>query len=225
MKRSEINRLQKKAVDFFQRQKFYLPKWAFWTKDDWQKKHLVATEIIENKLGWDITDFGWNDFEKSGLLLFTIRNGKFGGSEDKTYAEKIMIVQEGQVTPWHFHWNKTEDIINRGGGNLVIELCNATEDEKLSDESVTVQVDGILHTINPKGKVVLEPGESISLPPYLYHTFYGQKRKGTVLVGEVSSVNEDDKDNRFLENYGRFPEIVEDEAPLYYLCNEYPVCN
>jgi D-lyxose ketol-isomerase len=223
MKRSEINRLQKDAVDFFRKQNFYLPKWAFWTKNDWQKKQLVVTEIVENKLGWDITDFGLNDFEKSGLLLFTIRNGKFDSSEDKTYAEKIMIVQEEQITPWHFHWNKTEDIINRGGGNLIIELCKATEDEKLSDAPVNVQIDGIRHTINPKGKIVLEPGESISLQPYLYHTFYGQKGKGTVLVGEVSSVNEDDKDNRFLENYGRFPEIVEDEAPLYYLCNEYPV--
>jgi len=223
MKRSEINRLQKEAVDFFRKQNFYLPKWAIWSKDLWLKNYELTTEIFENKLGWDITDFGLHNYEKFGLLLFTIRNGKFGIKDDKTYAEKIMIVREEQVTPWHFHRNKTEDIINRSGGNLIIELCNATEDDKLAETPVQVKVDGITHKLNPKRKVILEPGESITIPPYLYHSFYGEKEKGWVLVGEVSSVNEDDKDNQFFENLGRFPEIVEDELPLYFLCNEYPV--
>ncbi len=44
----------------------------------------------------------------------------------------------------------------------------------------------------------------------------------SVLVDEVSSVNEDESDNRFLEN-ARFPEIEEDEKPFYLLCNDYPV--
>ena len=219
MKRSEINRLQKEAVDFFQEHNFYLPKWAFWSKETWQTKGDLVSEIVENRLGWDITDFGLGNFEKYGLLLFTIRNGKFGKENTKPYAEKIMIVREGQVTPWHFHWVKTEDIINRGGGNLVIELSNAGEDGQLADSPVHVQIDGITHTINQNEKVTLEPGESICLPPYLYHTFYGES--GTVLVGEVSSVNDDDKDNRFLENLGRFPKIEEDEPLLYSLCNEY----
>ena len=130
-----------------------------------------------------------------------------------------MIVREAQVTPWHFHWVKTEDIINRGGGNLVIELSNAGKDGQLTDSPVHVQIDGITHTIYKNEKVTLEPGESICLPPYLYHTFYAES--GTVLVGEVSSVNDDDKDNRFLENLGRFPKIEEDEPLLYPLCNEY----
>jgi D-lyxose ketol-isomerase len=219
MKRSEINRLQKEAVYFFQKHNFYLPKWAFWSKEIWQTKGDLASEIVEKKLGWDITDFGLGNFEKYGLLLFTIRNGKFGRENTKPYAEKIMIVREAQVTPWHFHWVKTEDIINRGGGNLVIELSNAGRDGLLTGSPVHVQIDGITHTINKNGKVTLGPGESICLPPYLYHTFYAES--GTVLVGEVSSVNDDDKDNRFLENLGRFPKIEEDEPILYPLCNEY----
>jgi len=223
MKRSEINKLQGEAVDFFQNQNFFLPKWALWSKETWQVKYDSATEIVEKKLGWDITDFGLGNFEKYGLLLFTIRNGKYGAENTKPYAEKIMIVREAQVTPWHFHWVKTEDIINRSGGNLIIELCNATEDEQLAETPVQVQIDGIDHVINPGEKVKLEPGESITLPPYLYHSFYGEPGKGPVMVGEVSSVNEDEKDNRFLENLGRFPEILEDEPVLYYLCNEYPI--
>ncbi len=223
MKRSEINQLQREAVAFFKKQQFYLPKWAYWTKQDWIKNEDRAGEIFENKLGWDLTDFGLDDFYHTGLLLFTIRNGKVGDTEGKTYAEKAMIVRENQVTPWHFHWNKMEDIINRGGGNLVIDLCNSTQDEKLADSKVKVQVDGITVEVEPRGKIVLQPGESISLPAYLYHQFYGEKGKGTVLVGEVSRVNDDEKDNRFLEPIGRFPQIEEDEPPLYYLCNEYPV--
>ena len=42
------------------------------------------------------------------------------------------------------------------------------------------------------------------------------------MVGEVSDVNDDRADNRFYEEVGRFPEIVEDQEPRYYLCTEYP---
>ena len=220
MKRSEINSLQKEAVDFFQKHHFYLPKWAFWSKETWQAQGDLASEIVDKKLGWDITDFGLGNFEQCGLLLFTIRNGKFGRENTKPYAEKIMIVREAQVTPWHFHWSKTEDIINRGGGTLVLELSHSGKEGQLTDTPVQVQIDGISHTLQPKEKVRLAPGESICLPPYLYHTFYGES--GTVLVGEVSSVNDDDSDNRFLENLGRFPKIEEDAPVLYALCNEYP---
>ncbi len=222
MKRSEINALQKDAVSFFEEQKFYLPPWAFWSVNDWQRNASLAAEVINNKLGWDLTDFGQGDFHKKGLLLFTIRNGKTDSAQSKTYAEKIMIVREGQLTPWHFHWLKMEDIINRGGGNLVVELCNSTEDELLADTAVTVQVDGITKSVAPGSSIILKPGESVTLPPYLYHKFYGEEGKGAVLVGEVSRVNDDEKDNRFLDPIGRFPQIEEDEPALYCLCNEYP---
>ena len=62
--------------------------------------------------------YGSGDFYKRGLFLFTLRNGKYN-IDKKPYAEKIMIVEEEQETPMHHHWSKMEDIINRGGGNLV----------------------------------------------------------------------------------------------------------
>jgi hypothetical protein len=83
-------------------------------------------------------------------------------------------------------------------------------------------VDGIRKPVAPGDRVVLTPGESICLEPYVYHTFYGETGTGPVMVGEVSGVNDDKTDNRFYERLGRFPEIVEDQAPLYYLCTEYP---
>ena len=45
----------------------------------------------------------------------------------KTYAEKLLVVKEGQMAPMHFHWNKMEDIINRGGGNVLITVYNSTD--------------------------------------------------------------------------------------------------
>ena len=123
MKRSEINAIMREADAFIREMGFYLPPFAHWTLKDWATKGEEVREIVDNQLGWDITDFGRGDYEKCGLLLFTLRNGNpknWETMQGKLYAEKIMVVGVDQVTPTHFHWNKSEDIINRGGGKLVI---------------------------------------------------------------------------------------------------------
>jgi hypothetical protein len=53
----------------------------------------------------------------------------------------------------------------------------------------------------------------------LYHKFWGED--STVLVGEVSVVNDDYTDNRFLDPIGRFPDIEEDVEPFYLLVGDY----
>jgi ABC-type sugar transport system, auxiliary component len=114
-----------------------------------------------------------------------------------------------------------EDIINRGGGNLVIKLYNSTEDDKFGTDDVQVQVDGRHYAIPAGGTVVLTPGESITLCQRQYHSFWGEPGSGICLVGEVSRVNDDNTDNRFYEEAGRFPPIEEDEPSKFVLCNEY----
>lgn len=220
MKRSEVNQILKDAECFLKEKNFLLPPWAYWNLEDWNRNKENAQEVITNMLGWDITDFGSGNFNKRGLFLFTIRNGKLN-VDKKTYAEKVMIVEENQETPMHYHWNKMEDIINRGGGNLVIELYNSTPDSQLDSTDVTFKKDGMTGTVKAGGKVILTPGESITLEPGMYHRFYGEKGKGKVLVGEVSSVNDDSTDNCFYEKVGRFPVIEEDEQPLYLLVSDY----
>lgn len=133
-----------------------------------------------------------------------------------------MISSEDQITPFHFHWHKMEDIINRGGGNLLIQLYNSTPDEKFADTPVVVSIDGIQKTFEAGSIVRLKPGESISLTPRLYHKFWAEKGFGKTLLGEVSMTNDDNIDNRFYDETSRFTNIIEDEAPLYLLCNEYP---
>ena len=220
MKRSEINALISDAKMFFESFRFKLPPWAFWGPEEWKGKG--DSDVVRNQLGWDLTDYGAGDFEKRGLILFTIRNGNLAANHPKRYAEKIMIVRENQICPMHFHWSKTEDIINRGGGNLVVELYGSTPGEELGSEPITVSVDGFDRMVEPGGTVILTPGESIFLTQGMYHRFYGQPGKGKVLVGEVSSVNDDNTDNRFHQPQARFPDIQEDEPPLHLLCTDYP---
>ena len=220
MKRSEINQIIREAKEFLASRQFVLPEWAEWSVADWKANRDKVDYIVERMLGWDITDFGSGDFLRRGLFLFTLRNGKYG-VDKKPYAEKIMIVQENQETPMHFHWSKMEDIINRGGGNLAIELYNADENEQYADTPVHFLIDGLEHVIEPGGKVILAPGQSMCMTQYLYHRFYGEPGTGTVMVGEVSQCNDDTTDNRFYEQIGRFPDIIEDEEPLHLLCSDY----
>lgn len=222
MKRSEINAIMRDADEFIRAYGFHLPPFAYWTPEQWSAQDARAREIVDHHLGWDITDFGSGAYDRVGLFLFTVRNGVVDNlktMQGKLYAEKIMLVGVDQITPLHFHWLKTEDIINRGGGKLVIQLYNSTAQDGLADTEIHVSTDGVERVVPAGGKVVLEPGESITLTPRLYHTFWGEGER--VLVGEVSSVNDDNTDNRFFEPVGRFPQIKEDQAPLHLLVNDY----
>jgi D-lyxose ketol-isomerase len=220
MKRSQINQIMKSADAFIRSCGFILPPFAYWSAEDWRQKGPEVSEIPANGLGWDVTDFGSGNFEKCGLFLFTVRNGRPDDLNSKPYAEKIMVVENDQVTPMHFHWHKTEDIINRGGGNLLIQLYQADTDEGLDERlPVRVSTDGVVRQVEAGTILELKPGESITLTPRLYHRFWG--KGGRVLVGEVSAVNDDHLDNRFLKPAGRFPEIEEDVPPLYLLVEDY----
>jgi len=223
MKRSEINYYMRESIKFLDECKFYLPKFAFWSLDEWKSKGEEVQEIIKNQLGWDITDYGQGDFSKIGLIHFTIRNGSLEEIEKggKGYCEKVMILEEGQKLPMHFHFKKGEDIINRAAGILLVQVYNPTEDNNLADTPVTVSVDGVKVTVEAGGTIALAPGESIYLPPHLFHRFWIREGTGRTLIGEVSSVNDDKRDNFYLGEVGRFPEVDEDEEPLHILCSDY----
>lgn len=223
MKRSEINGIIKKFEQMLAEYKFELPPFLFFTPEEWAEKGHEYDEIRDNMLGWDVTDYGEGNYDELGLALITIRNGNVHNSKyTKKYAEKIMMLQEGQVSPMHFHWNKMEDIINRGGGNVVFRLYNANEDQELADTDVEVFQDGRRYTISAGQPIILKPGESLSLYPCYYHEFTIEPGSGAALIGEVSMCNDDNTDNRFLKPLGRFPQIEEDELPYRLLCTEYP---
>ena len=225
MKRSEINAVIQKFEGLMEKHCFALPPYLFFTAEEWACKGHAYDEIRENMLGWDVTDYGMGNFDQLGLALITLRNGNVKNPKySKPYAEKIMMLEEGQVSPMHFHWTKMEDIINRGGNDVLFRLYNADrETEELSDTDVVIARDGCRCTVPAGGEVLLKPGESLSLEPYCYHEFSVPRNgRGPALIGEVSMCNDDNTDNRFLEPLGRFPAIEENEPPYRLLCTEYP---
>lgn len=223
MKRSQINAEIKRLEALAAEYRFALPPFCRWTPEEWETKGSEYDEIRHNMLGWDVTDYGQGDFDRIGFTLITIRNGNPKMPQyKKPYAEKLLMLKEGQYSPMHFHWSKMEDIINRGGGTALIRVYNSLPDESFADTDVTVIMDGRSFTVPAGTQVELKPGESISIYQGLYHDFEVKPGTGNILLGEVSMCNDDACDNRFNPPMGRFPAIEEDELPYRLLCTEYP---
>lgn len=221
MKRSEVNANLRWAEKILNEYRFPLPRFAGWSMDDWRKNAGDCGEIFQTLLGWDITDFGSGDFERIGAVLFTIRNGLHDRpGVGSPYAEKLILLKEGQRLPCHYHAVKTEDIINRGGAKLAMKLFQRLPDGGVDEKSdVRIFSDGIPMTVKAGEEFFVEPGNSVRLTPFTYHIF-GAKG-GDLVVGEVSSVNDDKTDNYFSETVARFPDIEEDEAILHPLVGDY----
>lgn len=223
MKRSEINKVIREMEELIRENGFHLPPFCNWTPEEWNTKGHEYDEIRDNMLGWDITDYGLGNFDKVGFGLITLRNGNQKNPKyKKVYAEKLLFLRDDMMSPMHFHWYKSEDIINRGGGTLLITVYNDDGNGGLADSDVEVNADGRTYTVPTGTTIELKNGESITLWPHQYHEFHVVPGSGSVLVGEVSQCNDDENDNRFYEEVGRFPKIEEDEPPYRLLCNEYP---
>jgi D-lyxose ketol-isomerase len=223
MKRSRINEIIREADSFIRSFGYVMPPFAYWSPDEMRARRAEIDMIVARRMGWDITDYGQGKVDQLGLFLFTVRNGiaadlaKGGGM---LYAEKIMISRRDQLSPMHRHYLKAEDIINRGGGRLVLELFMPDAEGKIDDKAeVTVPVDGVIRKLQAGGLLKLEPGESVTLLPGVWHAFWGEG--GDVLIGEVSTVNDDLKDNWFRDPIGRFSTVEEDEAPVHLLVSDY----
>lgn len=223
MKRSEVNAALRWAKVLLHRNNIRLPRYAYWDLEKWhENKDSIAT-ICRVMLGWDITDFGTGNFDEIGAVLYTVRNGDVEHPDvGVPYCEKYILQKEGQRLPRHYHVFKTEDIINRAGGVLAVYLWNVDpESGEALQSDVTVYMDGIASSFKAGEEILIYPGDSISLPPYVAHIFGPKMGCGELIVGEVSKVNDDNSDNYFLEPIDRFAEIEEDEAILHPLCNEY----
>ncbi len=211
------------ADEMIRQHGFVLPPFAYWTPEEFKAKRDVARNVITARCGWDITDYGDGRFDEMGLFLFTLRNGRLADLQrggGMCYAEKLLISRQDQLSPMHTHVIKAEDIINRGGATLVIELYGSDDDGNFAeDRGGTVYCDGIQRDFAPGEKLKLAPGESVTLMPGDWHAFWGEG--GDVLIGEVSTVNDDETDNIFRAPIGRFAEIEEDEAPTHLLVSDY----
>jgi D-lyxose ketol-isomerase len=221
MLRSCVNEILLEADSFIRSFGYVMPPFAYWTPAEMQAKKPAG--ILDARLGWDITDYGEGRFDEMGLFLFTTRNGSVADlakGRGMLYAEKIMISRKDQYSPMHRHDLKAEDIINRGGGKLVLELFAPLPDGGIDREAdVTVPCDGVLRTLKAGGKLSLDPGESVTLMPGVWHAFWAEQKD--VLIGEVSTVNDDETDNVFEMDIKRFGGLSEDVAPVHLLVSDY----
>lgn len=158
---------------------------------------------------WDITDFGLGDFEKYGLVLVNL-------AEEPEYCEKLMYARKGMRTPAHTHRVKKEDIICRNG-KLSLQLWQGEPGKH--GGSFPIQVNGENRTLNNGDIVELHSGERITLVPGIYHEFWPESEG--CIMGEVSTANDDEKDNFFTNpNIGRYSEIEEDEPKAIDLLSD-----
>jgi D-lyxose ketol-isomerase len=230
MKRSEINTSIQLALDVFEAHRFPLPKWAAWAPLNWEHCGIEAAQIKTCMLGWQVTDFNRGDFREQGLVFFVLRNGIVNelrpaalraGVADKEYGEQIGIIQKRQVTPMLLHERVDKDLINRGGGDLVVQLYQATEDGELDEKRrIPTFINGIAYNIKAGGITRLAPGDAITIRAGSFHKFWAEK--AGCMFGEVFSVSHQAEDCVFLEDGRWFADIEEDEEALFLLRNEYP---
>ncbi len=224
IKRSEVNRIMRESDKFIRSFGYVMPPFAYWSPTEFKARKAEAHMIIARNCGWDITDYGLGEFDKTGLFLFTVRNGDnrdLSKGSGMLYAEKAMISRQDQYSPMHRHNLKAEDIINRGGGTLVIELYGDTDGKCDRSKGTVVYTDGIRRELEAGHKLRLAPGESVTLMPNEHwHAFWGEG--GDVFIGEVSTVNDDNTDNVFEDpRISRFGGIEEDEEPWHLLVSDY----
>ena len=225
MKRSKINAAIRFAEALCEKHGITLPDFARYPADRAVFADPRRLSLVRTMLGWDVTDFGSDEFDRVGAVLFTVRNGLCDDPAVGTpYAEKYIFLRDGceQEIPMHDHIAKTEDIINRAGGIFCCQVAACGEDGKPDMEKpVTVMRDGEVYEAAPGEIIEITNGNSITLMPFVYHRFFAKTGCGDLLIGEVSKVNDDKTDNVFAVVRDRFCPIEEDEAPYRLLVNEY----
>ena len=159
---------------------------------------------------WDVTDFGLGDWRHHGLVLVNLAN-------EVEYCEKLMYAQAGMVTPCHCHHRKKEDIICRCG-ELWLRAWPALPAD-CEGRSFPLLVNGESRQVTAGEAIRLRAGERVTLRPRVYHEF--GPTSDECILGEVSTANDDQNDNLFLDpNVGRFPQVVEDEPRTWRLVSD-----
>lgn len=182
MKRSEINSVIVEAIAIFEKHGWVMPP----------------------NPCWDVTDFGLSNFGQYGLVLVNL-------TDQPEYCEKIMYVRHNQITPYHYHKKKKEDIICRWG-QLVISL-------KSDEPTIRLQINGEWCDVSVAEPILLQAGERVTLTSGIRHAFWA--KSDYAIVGEVSTANNDADDNFFDDPaVGRFSDIEEDEQAIIKLVSD-----
>lgn len=199
-----------------------LPPFARWGEQEFRDNPDASARISARGLGWNVVEFRPGAFEAEGLTLFTLRMGDWRDLETKRgrlYAEKAIMSLDGQRAPHHYHVVKTEDIVNRGGARFVVELFTVDSSGAPTKDRFRVVKDAAVLDLGPGDRVRLEPGESLTLEPYVAHAFWAEG--GTALAAEVSLANDDRTDNYFVPPLAPMAPIDEDAPARHVTVRDY----
>ncbi len=234
MKRSEIDGAIARAIGNAKKFHVALPKWAEWKPSQFDAS---ADGIRHQKLGWKVVDFGASDFPNCGLVILALCSplvDDAGAPLTKTqnvgkreypvtgFSRKYLFVQAGQTEPHHFHRQKArKEVTVVAGAPVRFELAWADGDTALSDKDVDVQVDGIWHHLPAGGSIVVNPGETITLPGELSHIISVPEGGEDTIMLETSTANNDSNDNIFPFMTPTSVPVDEDATALYQLLDEH----
>ena len=217
VKRSFIDGRIDRMLKLCDRHGVALPPFAQWREADFRANPEPAKLIAVRGMGWNVVEFKPGLFAREGLSLFTLRMGdwrELGAGRGRLYAEKAIVAEDGQRAPHHYHVVKTEDIVNRGGARFVVELFKVdTQGAPLKDRFRALK-DVTVLDLTPGDRVSLEPGESLTLEPFIAHAFWAEG--GAAVAGEVSLANDDSADNYFLPPLNA-PDPIDEDAPARYV--------
>jgi len=159
---------------------------------------------------WDITDCGLG-FDSFIIALINL-------AEEPEYCEKLFYCVENKPVPMHCHHLKKEDIICRWG-SFQVELWAGDPRTTEKGTSFLVKKNGEKISYRSGEVIQLDAGERITIDPFVYHSFWSITPE--VIIGEVSTANNDLTDNFFVDGkIGRFPEVIEDEPKSIQLVGE-----
>lgn len=234
MKRSEIDGAIARAIGNAKKFHVALPKWAEWKPSQFDAS---ADGIRHQKLGWKVVDFGASDFPNCGLVILALCSplvDDAGAPRTKPqtvgkreypvtgFSRKYLFVQAGQTEPHHFHRQKArKEVTVVAGAPVRFELAWADGDTALSEKDVDVQVDGIWHHLPAGGSIVVNPGETITLPGELSHIISVPEGGEDTIMLETSTANNDTKDNIFPFMTPTSVPVDEDSAARYQLLDEH----
>ena len=130
MKRSRVNEIIREADAFIRSFGYVMPPFAYWTPDELQGAPAAPASSTPGSAGTSPTTARATSTSSacSCSPCATAAPPISPRGSGMLYAEKIMISRKDQLSPMHRHDVKAEDIINRGGGTLVLELFSRDAD-------------------------------------------------------------------------------------------------
>ena len=95
MKRSAVNQALKELEAMCEKYHCYLPPFCHFTPQQWQSIGHEYDEVRDCMLGWDITDYGMDHFDKFGFSLITIRTGNRAMADKYPKASMPLTISIG----------------------------------------------------------------------------------------------------------------------------------